>query len=158
MLYNGFRSNLIFPESLVLVLDLETGRTVSLADVLVDEERLMAAARDCLPFYRSVVPAFFPSEEDFTAHFGWKGKDAPMTRPLWVVVPGGIALLAVYGSKMEERLSGSGPVISFESLVRDRALRADSPVKRLWAGVPPAAAGAPRCTSVYQHGQLVAPL
>jgi hypothetical protein len=37
MLYNGFRSNLIFPESLVL--DLETGRTVSLADVLVATKR-----------------------------------------------------------------------------------------------------------------------
>lgn len=148
-----FRSFLF--ESSALTLDLSSGRSLALGDVVTDEARLAGVARGCLPLYRRVIPGFFGLEpgEDFAEHFGWKSPE----RPRWVVVPGGLALLAHYGDQVEAALSDSGIVVPFDVLLREGLLRGDSPVRRLWTDVRPAAPGVPACEMIYRAGELVAP-
>ncbi len=44
-------------------------------------------------------------------------------------------------------LTGQGPILTWAALLHEGALRADSPVKRAWAGIAPAKPGDPECLS-----------
>jgi hypothetical protein len=57
----------------------------------------------------------------------------------------GIEFYAVGFPHAWGNLTGSGPVLPYDVLLRDGYLKADSPVARAWAGVVPAPAGSQAC-------------
>lgn len=147
-----YRTTPFAPETVTI--DVRTGKRLALADVITDEAKFQAEMRTCMPLYRALIPNVFQPVDDFGTYLGWtKGQT-----PRWVIVPGGIALLGFYEAKVEEALSGTGPVVPWSVLARDGLLVPGSSVARLWDGVTPAAPKAPVCEQVYTRASLVAPV
>jgi hypothetical protein len=148
--YFQHQSTTFSPESLVI--DLAAGRRVELGELVTSEGALLQEVRGCLPLYFKAFPPF-SRPEDPLDFFSW----SPGGKPLWTLVPGGIALLARYGTRMESALEGSGVVLSFEGLLRAGVLKEASPLRRLWQGLAPAPQGVPTCTSLLHRNGLVSP-
>jgi hypothetical protein len=134
---------LIGPEPVVI--DLRSGRSLEIGDVVSDEAAFRAAILACAEVIRE-------DPEDLD----WGGKDTFRKTPRWVVVPGGVAVVVGSVPPIKNGLQGTGPIASFASLAGRKLLRADSPVARLWAGVTPAAKDAPFCQAMMGLGEILA--
>jgi hypothetical protein len=122
--------------------DLQSGRRLVITDLVTDEAR----------FRDGILKCKGGDPDELT----WGGKDALRKAPRWVVVPGGIAVVMGDLPPVMNGGQGKGPIASFAALAGRGLLRADSPVARLWAGVVPAAAGAPLCSAMLGSGEILA--
>jgi hypothetical protein len=124
------------PNELPLVrrtIDLRTGRPVTAGDVFVRRPpmaRVAACAARASP-YGATLDA-----EEWEGHFGPDALD---------LQPDGVHFFADGFPHVAAVLDGEGPVLGYDVLLRDGALRSDSPVKRAWEGVEPAPATADPC-------------
>lgn len=107
-------------------LDLTTGRVVT-------EKDLFAAFPKAL--VERCVAAYVKANEieDLAGHLDGHSFD---------LTPAGLHVFGVDYPHVVAALTGAGPTITWGALLRDHALRADSPVKRAWDGIAPAAAPA----------------
>jgi hypothetical protein len=107
--------------------DLRTGRHVAADDVLVEGRDPLARVADCAakatPFDTSI-----DAEE-------WRGH---LDRSRIDLAEDGVHFFVDGFPHVTAALSGQGPVIGYDVLLRDGYLRTDSPVKRAWRGVRPA--------------------
>lgn len=137
---NAAHPALIGPEPVVV--DLQSGKRLAIGDVVSDEAAFREAILAC--------------DEPLREELEWGGKDSYRQAPRWVVVPGGIAVVVGSVPPIMNGMQGTGPIASFASLAARKLLRADSPVARLWAGVTPAAKGAPFCQAMMGSGEILA--
>jgi hypothetical protein len=109
--------------------DLTTGRVVT-------EKDLFAAFPKAL--VERCVAAYVKTNDmaDFAEHIDGHSFD---------LTPAGIHVFGTDYPHVAAALTGAGPTITWGALLRDHALRADSPVKRAWDGIAPAAVGAAEC-------------
>lgn len=61
------------------------------------------------------------------------------------LTPAGVHVFGTSYPHVAAALTGAGPILTWGALLRDHALRADSPVKRAWDGIAAAGAGAADC-------------
>jgi hypothetical protein len=96
--------------------DLRTGKPIGEKDVFTKiPESLIDRCRD-----------WYPKEA------GWEGAELELSGHTFVLVPHGIQVFGTsYGHAMGV-LTGRGPVLTWGALLREGALRTDSPAKRAW--------------------------
>ena len=118
-------------------IDLRTGRTVTAADVFVDGHdplgHVAACAAKANPFDVSM------DAEEWRSHLDPEQFD---------LAEDGVHFFATGFPHVMAVLAGQGPVIGYDVLLRDGLLRRNSPVKRAWRGVEPAAKGKAWCRSI----------
>jgi hypothetical protein len=141
-------------------IDLETGEQVARADVIADVAKLRGLAAACLPLY-AAAHADPPAEALPHGKVFGCDEDGPMPtylwgcaqhhdEPFWTLTTQGIVIGAQDNAHAMQMLDGTGPIIPWAVLARDGALPGTSRMSRLFAGVAPAAKGAPACTSAYE--------
>jgi hypothetical protein len=106
--------------------DLTTGRVVTEKDLFAAFPKAMVER--CVAAYVKANDM-----EDFSSHIDGHSFD---------LTPVGIHVFGADYPHVAAALTGAGPTLTWGALLRDHALRADSPVKRAWDGIAPAAAGA----------------
>jgi hypothetical protein len=109
----------------VLNLDVATGRTIALAEVVKDEGRLLKLAGSC-------------SADD-------RGRDLENASPAYLLLRHGIRVVGTSYAHALAVMTFQGPEISYAALLRDGLLKPDSPIAREWANEKPAAPGASPC-------------
>jgi hypothetical protein len=109
-------------------IDLRTGRTVTFGDVFVASRDPVGRVADCAakatPFDVSMDAG------EWQSHFSTSQFD---------LADDGVHFYASDFPHVMAALAGQGPVIGYDVLLRDGYLRSDSPVRRAWRGVEPAA-------------------
>jgi hypothetical protein len=120
-------------------LDLRTGRSVTAEQVFVPGHDPLGRVADCAakatPFEVSM------DADEWRTHLDASQFD---------LTPDGVHFFVTGFAHVMAALSGQGPVIGYDVLLRDGFLRAASPVKRAWRGVPPASKGKPWCPDMKE--------
>jgi hypothetical protein len=147
--------------------DLVTGSMVSLESVVVRPEALRDLAATCIRRFERVreieTSQTIPLETDppvgcddpIGAPYLWGCDGEASGGPKWALVEGGIAIFANGSPHVAASLDGTGPIVSWQALLREKLLQPDSPVARLWKGIEPAASSAPACSSGFAGDRLV---
>jgi hypothetical protein len=117
----------------LVTFDLRTGLRVTERDVL---------ARD--PIERVAICAAKGAPDDGMDESQWRDHLSASQLDL---EPDGVHFFAADFPHAMAALSDTGPVIGYDVLLRDGYLRQDSPVKRAWRGVEPAAKGKDWCAA-----------
>jgi hypothetical protein len=103
--------------------DLRTGKAIGQKDVLAKIPTSLVES--CKQWYAK-------------AHASeWDGIDIDADGSTFVLVPDGIQIFGTSYGHAAAVLTGRGPVLTWGALLRENALRADSPVKRAWEGKGP---------------------
>lgn len=145
------------------LLDLHSGTESSFADA-VDLDRLRAVVARCLPVYDAaskskgttfevaaeLAPRECSRQEDIL--WGCEKDD----RPDWTVVSEGLVVAHRVGSPIGHGLEGTGPIIGWDVLLREKVLRPGSPLASFAVGVQPAKPEAPVCSAAITFSEHLA--
>jgi hypothetical protein len=117
--------------------DLRTGHPVTSQDVFVPRRDLIDRVAECAG---KTTQFDIPMDaDDWRSHLDLSQFD---------VAEDGVHFFGTSFPHVMAVLAGQGPVIHYDVLLRDGYLRTDSPVKRAWKGVEPAAKGRGFCPDV----------
>lgn len=152
-----------YPDVKRTFLDLHSGTESSLADA-VDLDKLRATVARCLPVYDAAWKSKGPSFE-VAADLGPRecsGQEDILwgcekdDRPDWTVVSEGLVVAHRVGSPIGHGLEGTGPIIGWDVLLREKVIRPGSPLASFAAGVQPAKPEAPVCSAAITFSEHLA--
>jgi hypothetical protein len=116
--------------------DLRTGSRVTTKDVLT---------RDVTSLLLKCAAKEHPESDGVNPYNGWQELGANLD-----LTDKGVHFFAIGFPHFSAGLMGQGPTVPYGVLLRDGLLRMDSPVRRAWEGVSPAAKDAEACTSPWE--------
>jgi len=142
-------------------IDLATGAALKITQIITKLDALRNLAGRCVPIYQRVsaqARSPYPTSSSRPpAPRSQHARPLPLgctkddvAEPLWSLVPEGMVIGVWANAHATAAEEGQGPILPWGVLLREGLLRADSPMKSLWAGITAAAADALPCSSSYE--------
>lgn len=147
-----------------VAIDLVTGKELALADIVRDKNKLRDLASTCIPVYEqaSTDELSFELPDDLeprrceaeaSPSFLWGCREGE-EEPVWTLLAQGLVIGMRGNPHVSVAMDGSGPILTWDVLLREGALRGDSPVARLWSGARAATPQTGSCHSALEGSTI----
>jgi hypothetical protein len=147
----------------VISIDIPTGRTLALRDVVTSSKALRPVVTSCMKlvaeklgggdewwFERDIQGVPCDKLGDPVAESSPEFVPSSLREPSFLVLPDGIAVLIRNQPTVSAAIELSGPVLRWGALLRAGVLKAGSPLARLWAKEKPLGAQEPACVRFFE--------